>query len=150
MKKAKFQKITAFALALLMLLVAFTACGKGDNGDVAQSDTGDNSGAAESDSTPQNAFGATGLEIRDFGGKTMQIWYTDNGVWAPTPLQVGNDEVATGDIVSSAGYQRNKAMEETFDLYLDYTVSHAEHSTANMNSAVAELRRLKSAGDTEK
>ena len=150
--KKRFLKYLSASLALLMLLAAFAACGKKDSGEIG--DTGGNDAPDvsdfESETKPSSAIGATGLEIRDYGGRSMQIWYTKSGVWAPQPLFVGEDTLSTGDIVAKAGYTRNKLMEETYKVYMDYTVSDADHSGTGTNSAVTELRTMYKSGDTAK
>lgn len=145
MKKTFFRTF-AMLMALLMLILVCVACTGG--GDDANTEGGVTTDPNGTDEGPKSAVDATGLEIRDYGGQTMNIWYSTKTTWKPYPLDVTLEDSNSGDIVISAGYQRNKVLESMLDIYIDYT-----ESDTNPNkdpSDVAALRILFQAGDTDR
>lgn len=137
-------KVFLVVLSLLMLVTSFSACK-----DETQNEATGTQGVEE-DTLPPSAVEGTGLEIRDYGGKTMNIWYSTVSGWAPTPLSVTEEAVNTGEVLPRAGWDRNDAMESTFGIWVEYTQSKTDANKTNATGDITELRNLASAGDLAK
>ena len=105
MKNRRILTLCAALLAVLMLL-PFASCTKPGGGTETSTTV---AGTAEVTTEPEetNTLQKSGLEIRDYSGKEMKIWYSSGAVWSPRPLYVEEDEGNSGDLVLESGYKRN-------------------------------------------
>ena len=132
------KRILSLLLCILLLSGSLAACsekpGKPDDTTVP---------AAESSTIADETTLMPEIEIRTFPGQEMKIWYSTGVVWSPYPLEVSDDEI-NGDIVYSAGYQRNNYMEETFGVKLAYD---KVKGNPNDGTDLKALKALESSGD---
>ncbi|MBQ8850532.1 MAG: hypothetical protein IJ011_09395 [Clostridia bacterium] len=144
-------KALSIILSLLMLSAALASCSKDkDESKDSQTEKQTTADVTDSETDTKSAAENTGLEIRDYNGASMNIWYSKGtATWGPQPLKVTADE-ATADKISKAGYTRNAVLEEMLGVYIDYTVSDTNPNKSDDSSATKELQRLYNAGDTAK
>lgn len=131
----KVIKVLSLMMAILMLAAVFASCKKdGDDGSATTT-------APVGDKT--NLHQALGMEIRNYSGKSMNIWYsnTEGLRWCAYPMAVTVEESAT-DIIYKAGYQRNEEMKNRIGLDVVYKVN-----SGGPNSDEAVLEPLVKSGD---
>lgn len=145
--KKKQNRISALFAALLALAMLFGAvsCAGGED----QPGDSDTTAAAEVPTEPAetSTIEKSGLEIRDYTGKKMKVWYSTGSAWSPYPLYVTDDEGNCGDIVLEAGYQRNRYLENTLKLTLEYFESGTNPNGSGTGADLTVLRDLHQSGD---
>ncbi len=142
----KIIKVLCFAMTAVMLLACLFGCKKKKE-EVPNPDT---QVTTVTEPTETKAIDASGLEKRDFGGKSMKIWYSFGvSSWSPYPLNVTDEENATGDIVMMAGFARNDKLQNDYNVKLEYTVSQTNpnNTSDEKKSEVVALRNLHASGD---
>ena len=131
----KHTRIPAFLLAALML--ATTACGQGGTG--SQNDTSAGSGSDTTDNAPTETLRSQtkdSLPEKDYKGAQFTVLYRNE--WAYEFVS----EEQNGDILNDAIYERNRAVEDRFNIEFNFiglpgTWGSAEYKTAITNSVVA-------------
>jgi len=152
--KINFLKISAAVLAILMVGTVLASC-KNDNTGDTNADSQANDATSDvtdipSDTETKSAVENTGLELRNYNGATMNIWYSKGtATWGPAPLKVTADEATTNKI-SQAGYNRNAVLEEMLGIYIDFTISDTNPNATGETSATTALRNLNLGGDVAK
>ncbi len=148
--KSTFLKISATVLALLMIGAMLVSC-KSNNEDDTKTDTQvSDVTETKNETETKSAVENTGLELRDYNGATMNIWYSKgSATWGPNPLKVTADE-ATESKISQAGYTRNAYLENMLGIYIDYTVTDTNPNSNGDNSAITALRNMNQGGDAAK
>lgn len=149
--RTTFLKISATVLALLMIGTMLVSCKNDGSTDDTQPNTQANDVTeTQKETETKTAVENTGLELRDYNGATMNIWYSKGtATWGPNPLKVTADEATTSKI-SQAGYNRNAALEKMLDIYIDYTISDTNPNSNGDNSATTALRAMNQGGDAAK
>lgn len=113
--KNKILRLLSAVLLCLMLSAVCASCKKdGNDGNITTT-------APVGDTT--NLHQALGMEIRDYTGKQMKIWYSfdDAKPWSAYPLRVSLEESEV-DIIYKAGYKRNEEMKKRIGVEVVYTV----------------------------
>ncbi len=144
-------KLICLILAALMMLM--TACagktgteGKEGAGSPQSADNAGNSGddageaEAETESAPETEDPSVvfDLEVKDFGGKNVGIlgtnWYNIASNWTSPELKVTE---LTGEAMNDAVYNRNRMIEDKYNVKLEVTDGGAYLDTPIQNEIVA-------------
>ena len=130
------KKLLCLFLTLLFILPTLFACA-------------DNSGTKTSATTVENPSSVTttqeeqdifeGLEVKDYGGKTFNMLVRDNYA---TEFVVDGE---TGEIINDAVYQRNRAVEDRFNVKIAAMVTPGNWD--NKDKFMGILRSSVMAGD---
>lgn len=128
MQKAK----RIFAMLLAALLAAqICSCGSDTSEDTTPTTTAGGSTetttGAETEADPASIRYTDTLEKQDFGGDTFRI-YTSNSLNSWTlPTTINYAEEMTGEVVNDALYNRDRWIEDNYNVKLDYTVVDNEN-----------------------
>ena len=131
-------KTMSLILALMLLLTIFIACGDTPLTDAADTTTSANNGEAVEEATETTFNYDPGLPSADYEGRTFTILtkavatYTD---WGETSIWT---EAENGDAVNDAIYQRNRSVEEAYNIVIKEYQS---------GTVVADVQKSVSAGD---
>lgn len=109
------MKKAVAAILLFIVLLNIFACSDGGSSSTSSNTQTNANGNGEIELTDDNTF--YGLEKADFEGRTFNILYRDDVDYsADNSIYV---EVESGDIVDSAVYNRNRNVEETFNVEIN-------------------------------
>jgi len=142
-------------LALVLSLIAFVfSCGDSNAGSgggdaeiagegAARENTGDSAGF-DNDSGGSQDYLPDGLEDRDFGGYEFRVLTRSTCVH---PLYIDAESI-TGELINDAIYQRNRAIEERFNVVISALIIHeGAPETDNANSTPFARRSIMSGED---
>ncbi len=126
-------------LVVVMLGAIMVSCKKDDEG-------GEATTTVEDAPEVTNLHQKLGMEIRDYSGQKMNIWYSyeEGNKWCAYPLKVALEDTET-DIIYKAGYQRNAEMKARIGIEMVYTVNEG-----NPINDAEPLRLLRQSGDIGK
>jgi len=131
------KKLTAILLLCGMLMTAFASCSSqtddtANNADKSDAEISDNTSAAET-ADPNKPD----LPEKDYGGYTFNAGVTHCG-WANYLFDL---EEQDGDVVNDAIYDRNRAVEEA------YNIKIVQNTYENINIAVEAVNSTVMSGD---
>jgi len=104
------HRFTALLLALILTLPAFTSCGSAP-----ASETSADTAAQAAETAPETTDPLDALGSYDFGGKPYRIVTCEGFFFSPY-----NVEEENGDLLNDTAYQRNRAMEERYNISMEY------------------------------
>ena len=134
----RISKTMPLLLALMLLLTAFIACGDNSSTNVADTTTASD-GETVTDEAMETTFNYDpGLPGADYGGRTFTILtkaVATYNEWGETSIWT---EAENGEAVNDAIYQRNRAVEEAYNIVIKEYQS---------GTVVADVQKSVSAGD---
>jgi hypothetical protein len=134
----RISKTISLLLAIMLLLTTLIACGDTSSSNVTETTTAPNGETVTDEATETTFNYDPGLPGADYGGRTFNILtkavatYTD---WGETSIWT---ESENGDAVNDSIYQRNRAIEETYNIVI------AEYQSG---AVVGDIQKSVSAGD---
>ena len=129
------KHLPAAALAALLTLAALTACGS-DTSVPAETTGVTETTVPVTEAADNSTPSISQLTPEDFGGAEFRIYTSNtiNGINLPTTLNYGAEE--TGEVVNDALYARDRWMEETYNVVMQYTVDDTT-SAGNMHTLLS-------------
>lgn len=132
------------ALAFLMLTPCIVGCSKKEK-EANENDSSQTQTDIWSLAAPDSALIRSGLEKRDYSGKEMTIWYSTENAWSPYPLEISAEDGYSSDIITSAGYERNTALQQLVNVKLNFMPT----AINGWHDDIGALRNLNLSGETE-
>ena len=132
MKHIMKHRFTALLLALILTLPALTSCGG-----TASETTADTAAAETAETAPETVDPLDALGTFDFGGMDYRVLACKGFFFSPYDV-----EEETGDLLNDTAYQRNRAMEERYNISMEY-----EMLEGSGNEAGAAMIQSVTAGD---
>lgn len=126
------HRLITLLLALLLTLPVFSSCGGAP-----EETTADTAAAETTETVPETADPLDALGSFNFGGKDFRILACKGFFFSPYDVEEEN-----GELLNDTAYQRNRAMEERYNVQMDY-----EMLEGSGNEAGAALIQSVTAGD---
>lgn len=132
-------------LAILMMSVMAASCKNGGKNGPTDT-TPQESGSGDEDTTP-SAIKDSGLPKRDYSDETYVIRYATKTTFVPDTVGISRAE-ANKDIVSKAGYDRDRAFENLVGAEISYIQSNTNPNADSGNdSEIIAIRSMHMMGD---